>query len=809
MLCYNCMEEFDGEGFCPNCGFLASNYKLPTHHLITGSTLFNRYLVGTAIGEGGFGITYIGYDKTLQKKVAIKEFYMVGYVNRINTISQDITTGSENYAELFETNKNKFISEARVLAKFDEHMGIVKIKDYFEENNTAYIIMSFMDGGTLKQYIRTHGLLKWKDTVALFMPIMKLLIDVHKSSIIHRDISPDNLMFDSDNQLNLLDFGAAREVSEHDTKSMSVILKPGFAPTEQYTSKGQGPWSDVYALCATMYYCISGKLPQNALDRIIDDELIPLKDLVPDCDPVFSDIISKGMAVHRTERYQDMAELYDSIKNLTPPAVNKSVQSSDLPKEENKEEKVQVENSPDAKPHKPGLHKRAVVIVATAAIVIIAVLCALFLLPKNAPTPGSTDISSDTVTGSPTDSTTDTPVESGDISANIEEVYSKPRGAITTANIRLYASDSTDSDIITILFKGQQLSVLAQSPNGLSKVRYNEGDYFVETAFLAFYDKMYDISSLDADIYSKGFAGVKGETFLLSKCTFNGENGNVFASYSRDSDVIGTVYRGQEFYVLEDDVNGYIKIKYGDGIGYVKPQYFSIDDAVLTLGTQTATLSANYRLYKSDSTESVRSNTIESGAEVTILEIQQNGWCRVMHDETEGYIESQFLNIINTSKILTDSGNNGEALAFAGASGDTITIKKAYPISNLSGICIRSSASPTSLIIGLVQPNQEFYVIEENVNGYAKVKYGERIGYIDNSVLSFNDVELTLGTQTVTVSDGASIHASDSAKSDLFGVASKGDTVTILEIQQNGWVRILYNDDECFIELNHLIFSVW
>ncbi len=314
--CYNCMSPLNGEAVCPHCGFEPAAYHVEAHQLKPGCTLNGRYYIGRVLNEGGFGITYSAYDNLLNYKVAIKEFYMFGCVNRNDSVSHNIVP-TQDETENVDEQKKKFIREAQVLAKFNKEDGIVHVHDYCEANNTAYIIMEFEPGPNLKEYIASNGVLDSDKAISLFLPVLEPLGRIHKENLIHRDITPDNMMFSSTGNLVLIDFGSAREVSLNGTRSLSVVLKPGFAPIEQYNSRGsQGPFTDVYSICATIYYAISGQIPINSLERAyaMEDPLVPLKTLLPDCPANFSDIIARGMAIFAKDRYQTVEELMKDLK---------------------------------------------------------------------------------------------------------------------------------------------------------------------------------------------------------------------------------------------------------------------------------------------------------------------------------------------------------------------------------------------------------------------------------------------------------------------------------------------------------------
>ena len=275
--CMGCMSTYEAiDEMCPFCGYIEGTPAKEAYHIKPGSLLHDRYTVGRTIGFGGFGITYIAWDNKLMQKVAIKEYMPSEYATRVpGNLTVTIYDG-ERYTE-FMTGLQKFLDEAQRLAKFQNVPGIVRILDCFSENLTAYIVMEYLDGMTLKQYLAEHGgKLPYEEAVEFILPVLAALQAVHKEGIIHRDISPDNIFITEDGEVKLLDFGAARYASTGYSKSLSVILKPGYAPAEQYLSHGeQGPWSDVYATAATLYRMITGVVPEEALERKEKDTLKP------------------------------------------------------------------------------------------------------------------------------------------------------------------------------------------------------------------------------------------------------------------------------------------------------------------------------------------------------------------------------------------------------------------------------------------------------------------------------------------------------------------------------------------------------
>ena len=330
--CPYCMHPLnEQDGSCPACGKAISEYHASPHTLPQGAMLNNRYRIGGVIGEGGFGITYIGLDTLLEVRVAVKEFYPNGMVNRNNTVSNAVhSISTETARELFSKSRENFLREARTLAKFTGEPGIVAVRDFFEENHTVYIVMEYLDGITLKQYLAQVGRISPYNTVCLLMPVFRSLQKIHEKGLIHRDISPDNIML-VDEEVKLLDFGAAREFA--DEKSLSVMLKHGYAPMEQYRRHGvQGAWTDVYAICATMYKCVTGKIPPDAPDRVFEDELKMPSALGIEMDPAFEDVLRRGLAVKPDERIQSIAELLQALDAVPDIDIGEPVAVTEAPK---------------------------------------------------------------------------------------------------------------------------------------------------------------------------------------------------------------------------------------------------------------------------------------------------------------------------------------------------------------------------------------------------------------------------------------------------------------------------------------------
>ena len=342
--------------------------------LAVNTVLAGKYLVGPVLGEGGFGITYAGYDLNMETRIAIKEYFPVELVTRDTTrrsadggsaVSGNLVSGSGPSAsgvsssgggsdrvislsgeksKTYQQGLKKYVDEARNVSQFADIPGIVSVKDFFYENNTAYIVMEYIEGISLKAYLKQKGgKLSEEESLAILRPVLEALEKVHAAGIVHRDISPDNIMltfaekgkaeqaaasdtavaasatasaavYSNISTVKLIDFGAARMTAKNDQKSLTIILKHGYAPEEQYRSHGeQGPWTDVYALCAVLYRMLTGKVPEPAMDRLFSDNLKRPEELGVQVSPAISEAIMRGLAVKKEDRIQSVRELMDVL----------------------------------------------------------------------------------------------------------------------------------------------------------------------------------------------------------------------------------------------------------------------------------------------------------------------------------------------------------------------------------------------------------------------------------------------------------------------------------------------------------------
>lgn len=310
------------------------------HCLRKGTRLIGRYIIEGVLGQGGFGITYLGTDELHEKKVAIKEFFPQGIVTRNIEYQDTVTVTFVGEKDNYEKGKERFLKEARTMAKFSKDEGIVKALDFFGINNTAYIVMEYLEGITLKQYLRENQRIAPEDLIELLVPLIESLDEIHSQGMIHRDISPDNIMVLPDGRIKLMDFGAARDYTEFGEKSLSIVLKPGYAPPEQYQTHGiQGPWTDIYALCATMYKCITGENPPDAIERVMDDYLKKISEFGIVIPPQEEAAIIKGMSVSAKDRYQNIKDFCEDLYG--------GYEETSVP--ENKESEIKIETGSEIK----------------------------------------------------------------------------------------------------------------------------------------------------------------------------------------------------------------------------------------------------------------------------------------------------------------------------------------------------------------------------------------------------------------------------------------------------------------------------
>ena len=304
-------EKNEEGGKCPYCGFINENYKHPSNQLRPLTPLNGKYILGKSLGSGGFGITYIALDLHLQVVVAIKELYLKKI--SIREESKTISVNSRDRA-CFEENKKRFLQEARVLAMFNENdnEGVVIVKDHFEENNTAYIVMEYLAGRTLKEVVKRKKL-SYEETKTILEPVFHALTKIHQFGVVHLDVSPDNIMVLENGKAKLLDFGGAKTIGER-TENDIIAFKRGYAPPEQYMENGNiGQWTDVYAAAATMYYCMTGNKPVDSMERKAGADLVRLSKMGVRISPSIEKNLMKALELKPSNRYQTIDDFWASL----------------------------------------------------------------------------------------------------------------------------------------------------------------------------------------------------------------------------------------------------------------------------------------------------------------------------------------------------------------------------------------------------------------------------------------------------------------------------------------------------------------
>ena len=314
-ICYHCMHEMGVGAVCPTCGRnnVETAAKQPSYALPCGSLLRDRYAIGRVLGQGGFGITYIGYDVMLQNRVCVKEYYPMGSAMRDGRSSSHVTWSTGMQPQFSEAGKQSFVNEARKAVKLRDMPSVVKVWDIFYENDTAYIVMEFVDGVTLKEHLMAKGApMTLQECYDALEPVMRDLQTIHSLGVIHRDISPDNLMQRSSGELALLDLGAAKDLTIQSTEASMLVARKGFSPGEQYVQGSNiGPWTDVYALTATIYYCMTGHAPASPMERSTG---VPLN--TQGMPPALASFFQQGLALQPKDRFKSMDELRTAMEKL-------------------------------------------------------------------------------------------------------------------------------------------------------------------------------------------------------------------------------------------------------------------------------------------------------------------------------------------------------------------------------------------------------------------------------------------------------------------------------------------------------------
>lgn len=322
-LCMGCMD-LKRSGLCPNpdtCGWTDAPERPSFPQLPPHTILQDRYILGRVLGQGGFGITYLGADLQDYRKLALKEYFPTSFATR-NTDRRTVTYAGPGNREPYQYGLRKFEQEGITLQKFQGHANIVTVIRSFKANGTGYLVMEYLDGITLQDYLKRQpdGKISFEEALLLLTPIMDALREVHGAGITHRDISPDNIHVCKSGRIKLLDFGAARLALRDQTQSQQLILKPGYTPEEQYRSSGiAGPSTDIYSLAATMYKCITGVVPPEATERLSEDHLVP-PGRVAKLPARAERALLKALAVRARDRFSTVDEFQRNLGGSRPAA---------------------------------------------------------------------------------------------------------------------------------------------------------------------------------------------------------------------------------------------------------------------------------------------------------------------------------------------------------------------------------------------------------------------------------------------------------------------------------------------------------
>ena len=311
--CMGCMHKLDWDGRCHYCGFDERNYKKDQQLGLHTRLKNGEYMIGRQLGQGGFGITYIGMDTTLLQTVAIKEYFPFGAVRRNDR--NEIELYDEKYRKDYEKGLESFLCEGRILARFSNLTAVVGVKNFFHENNTAYLVMDYVEGLSVREYVKNYGVLSPDRTLFLVQQVIADMQMIHHKQVLHRDVSADNLIITHNGSLKLIDFGATRQEFTKNQYTGTILCKQGYSAIEQYsTGRNQGPWTDIYGLCASIYFMLTGVVPDSAPDRIQNDcvrSLVQMDEIA--MSKVQKEAIMKGLAVEVEHRYHTMAELYVAL----------------------------------------------------------------------------------------------------------------------------------------------------------------------------------------------------------------------------------------------------------------------------------------------------------------------------------------------------------------------------------------------------------------------------------------------------------------------------------------------------------------
>ena len=547
-----------------------------TRCLKPGVILKERYKIEEVIGAGGFGITYRAWDPLLQSYVAIKEYYPSGIATRSADSSKVCVPVGQEQRE-YHRGRIRFLKEAQDVARFQSEPNIVSIYDYLEENDTAYMVMEYLHGCTLKQYIREHGgRLDTDHILHICLSVLDALAVVHKAGMIHRDISPENIFICEDLTVKLIDFGAAKQVYLDGEQTMSVVLKPGYAPPEQYAKKDkQGPWTDIYALGATLYFAATGEKPEESFGRVLEDTIKPVCEVNPEIPRAMSQVIMRAMSVKIEDRYQTVEAMREALlagegqnAQMEPYVIPASrISKRDLPK------------------------KRGFLIGVAFCIVIMLVVTGIWMagrVAKKAGTATATEMnaaSTEAQTATMADAQTATDAEQAATEAEKTTQADNPMVMHVPTKEELAEQEKSDAILNITSSETERVSIDAfeymkdgnqgyrmESADGLAAVAY-EGDCV--KLCLKYYDSILgDTPQVTDDlIYSYTFERYDSD-YGIYRAIYDADDTSGYWDYA-------TLYP-PEFHFADDSFTLYIPLTSGLEDGRYK-LYFSYEDPALSL----------------------------------------------------------------------------------------------------------------------------------------------------------------------------------------------------------------------------------
>ncbi|MBR5640272.1 MAG: protein kinase [Muribaculaceae bacterium] len=511
------------------------NSELPSGTILCGG----KYIIDSVIGAGGFGITYAGHHSDLNKKVAIKEFFLSGH-NVRNTSNNHVSLQGIEVAD-FNHYRQRFIDEGRTLAKLHNE-AVVKVLDIFDENGTSYMVMSFVEGITLQRMVENNGPMDYEMAVNYIVQVCEALTYIHSKHILHRDVTPDNIIVTPMQKIVLIDFGSARNFVENKTQRHTTVLKRGFAPIEQYSSiSRKGAFTDMYSVGAVFYYLLTGQCPLDATERTIEPMKEPIE-LNPAIPEQINSIIMKAIEMNSAARYQTAQELINDIF------------SRDFPEKRNNPEKMDMvlaqssvsKKNLDSKKNKKNRRRMTKWIIVMAVLAIAVSLSASsFLLwhnDENKKSPQKENNKLANVNKPDYDS-----IHENSASCDVYDTI--PKGSPKKFTIKEGSSSET------FYYTGTTFNGL---PNGIGTGKYSRGDYIGpyingvrEGDNCKFIEK---IGEDKGNIYEGHFKN----GLYNGPCKYTQTDGRVFKGYAKD----GLLWNGTWTYQGKFDgryVNGKLK----------------------------------------------------------------------------------------------------------------------------------------------------------------------------------------------------------------------------------------------------------